>query len=68
MDGPKLDFSPLPLACLTQDWHSQGKSAMLKGEKCRNERKTTIPVAASDGVGEFRSRRVRHFGLHDVSL
>jgi hypothetical protein len=28
----------------------------------------TIPVAASDGVGEFRSLRVRHFGLHDVSL
>jgi hypothetical protein len=44
MDGPQLDFSPLPLACLTRDWHNQGKSAMLKGEKCRNDRKTTIVV------------------------
>jgi hypothetical protein len=24
--------------------------------------------AASDGVGEFRSRRMPHFGFHDVSL
>jgi hypothetical protein len=36
-----LDFSALPLACLARDWRSQGKSALLKGEKCRNERKTT---------------------------
>jgi hypothetical protein len=47
MDGPQLDFSPLPLACLTQDWHSQEKSAMLKGEKCRNETKTTEEAAHS---------------------
>jgi hypothetical protein len=41
MDGSQLDFSPLPLGCWTQDWHSQGKSVTLKDKKCRNERKTT---------------------------
>jgi hypothetical protein len=41
MDGSRLDFEALSLGWLPCPWHRLSKSATLKGEKCRNERKTT---------------------------
>ena len=44
MDGSRRDFKSLSLD-FRRHWHMLRKSATLKGEKCRIERKTTIASA-----------------------
>ena len=55
MDGSRLDFESLSLGLPIRYWHTLSKSAMLKGEKCRDERKTTNEAFAAQALACTRS-------------
>jgi hypothetical protein len=54
MDGSRLDFESLSLGLPIRYWHTLSKSAMLKGEKCRDERKTTNEAFAAQACAVTR--------------
>src|ERR1700688_1064632 len=59
MDGSRLDFESLSLGCRPGIRHTLSKSAMLKGEKCRNERKTkTAQWRQVDLQAQFKTPRL----------
>src|ERR1700726_2576514 len=64
MDGSRLDFESLSLGCRPGIRHTLSKSAMLKGEKCRNERKTTaVMESVRNKIAGLKGRAIA--GPHD---